>query len=144
MFERIERFLDLNPPQIDFGANEMRELNYGSTRVVFEIVSGPMAGNIIKFARRDSDKKTNRAEVATWKRAEKEGKTEYFCPIVDYDSQSYSWVVMEKAVMDVSYDQLTEFREEVQEEFPDQRMDVMSCNIGHHNDQMKLVDYSWN
>jgi len=143
ILNKLKNFMDNHPARQKFGLNEIQEINYGSTRVAFEICSGPMSGCILKFARYNELRSINKAEVATWKMAEKQGKTEYFCPIVDYDAGSYNWVIMEKANMNVSHAERKEFRQEVEEEFPNHLIDFASCNIGRHKGNIKLVDYDW-
>lgn len=143
IIDKLKAFMDNNPARLKFGLNEIQEVSYGTTRVAFEIYSGPMSGCILKFARDGKMRSINKAEVATWKMAEKKGKTEYFCPIVDHDAESYNWIIMERANMNVSITERREFRKEVEEEFPDQFIDFASCNIGRHEGDIKLVDYDW-
>lgn len=143
IIDKLKAFMDNNPARLKFGLNEIQEVSYGTTRVAFEIYSGPMSGRILKFARDNEMMSINKAEVETWKMAEKRGKTEYLCPIVDYDAESYKWIIMEKANMNVSHAERREFRQKVEKEFPNQLIDFASCNIGRHEGDVKLVDYDW-
>lgn len=140
---KMKKFMDNNPARLQFGLNEIEEVNYGTTRVAFQICSGPMNGHIMKFARTEKMRSINKAEVATWKMAQKQGKEEYFCPIVDYDAESYYWIIMEKATMNVSHRERMDFTEKIEEEFPEQFIDSASCNVGRHGGSIKLVDYDW-
>ena len=141
--DKAKKFLNQNPARLNFGLNEMRKIDYGSTRVVFRITAGPMAGNVIKFPREGEHSKMNEAEVRTWNMAKQRDKTQYLCPVIDYDEKAYSWLIMESAEMGGSYDEERDFRDKIREEFPNQNMDLMGCNIGRHDGDMKLIDYAW-
>lgn len=139
---RIQDFIRSNKISLKFGANEIKEIDYGATRVAFRIQSGPMRGKVIKFARQEDDIRMNKNEVRTWQKAKQNGKDEYFCPIVEYDD-SYKWIIMESAKTDISHREWSKFREDIKTEFPDKIIDLVGDNVGRHKGDLKLIDYPW-
>jgi len=139
---------DINLPTVTFGRDELKEINYGATRVVFELQNGSKYdGKVIKFARTKKDIQTNEKEIETWK-TEKSRNPEYFCKIHEYD-RSGKWIIMDKSHTNVNSRQAHNFREKIRDEYegivPEGNLDLISANMGINatTGNIELIDYSW-
>lgn len=146
MKKYIKKLLSL--PDITYGRDELKKIEFGSTRIVFEIKRGPYEGKVIKFARTQEHIKSNKNEVLTWE-SEKNRNPQYFCPILEYDRDSYRWLIMDKANTTVNGNQARIFREKIKKEYDglvsNKKFDLISLNMGFHGskNKIKLIDYSW-
>lgn len=61
----------------------------GNSRIVIEC-----DGKIIKFAKYNVQQ--NKHEVKNWEKSKNENINHLFAPVIDYDSENYKWLVMEK------------------------------------------------
>lgn len=141
--DKIRDLVLNNQPRLSLGPNKVRLLGYGTHRVVFEVLSGPMCGKVVKFVRGENMNVINQAEVATWRMANATQRQQYFCPIDDYDKESYMWILMDKADMSVSDEKIRSFVRSVKAEFPQYTPDLSGSNLGLHRGEIKMVDYAW-
>lgn len=141
--DKIRDSILSNEPKLTLGPNEIRLLGYGTHRVAFEVLRGPMSKKVLKFVRGENMNVINQAEVATWRMANRTQRQQYFCPIDDYDKESYTWILMEKADMNVSEEKMTNFTRVVERVFSNHTPDLSGPNLGVHEGNIKMIDYAW-
>ena len=125
-------------------AKDLEPIGSGKSRHVYKIISdrfGPTNhGDVVKFAKSEEDKKTNRREMQTWMAVQGTEVDNYFCPIVDRDSD-YRWIMM-KFARPVDSDGMSHgFSFELENKL-DVDIDAHRTNIGEHTTRGNvLIDY---
>lgn len=135
---RNERLVDSATPK------GLKYIDYGVSRVCFEIRIGEYTGHILKIERNEGFS-TNQSEVRTWERVKGTDVEKYFCPVVDYGSD-YEYVVMKRADVNLSRSRKQEIRENIMKELDDSGvvdgfLDTALDNFGVYNGRGVIIDY---
>lgn len=122
----------------DISPDGLEYIDYGATRITFEIQVGEYSGCILKLPRLDVNTSYNKNEVYVWTNAPNKIKNR-LCPIYDYD-QSGRYLVMGKADLNASHDDVLEIKNELD---ISKGHDLNTHNIGVQNGKKVIIDYPW-